>query len=124
MDTSRKLRFDDQDIARQVFGPGDSHLRMISTLSGCPVKSRGATVNITCGDNGVNGQADVAGNLLAQLYALAKSGRSVTPEDIEQGWNVLVREPRTSLESLLRDSAIRVTGSALFLQERESATLP
>ncbi len=105
-----KLEFDDSRLASQLFGPHNQHLKLMGERMGVRLESRGNAVSITS-DEGGEGAADQAGQVLSQLYAMLKAGKSLYPQDVDFAcgsrrpmWGKCSREmstpPRASAPSL------------------------
>lgn len=103
---SRRLEFDDCALAGELFGPHNAHLKRLSKLSGVSAESRGSSLVLSA-----EGQepVDAAANLLTQLYGLIRSGRPLSPQDIDHGWRVVASDPSASLDDLFQGQAISVS---------------
>ena len=102
----RRLEFDDCALASSLFGPHNSHVKLVSDLSGVSADTRGTSLVLRSDDEG---RLDAAANLMAQLYDLAKSGRQLSPQDIDQGWRIVSRDSGTSLRSVFESLSIPVS---------------
>lgn len=87
------------EIARQLFGEQNSHLKKISDALQVSIGARGSTVFITGDDIDTN----LAKNLIRQLYDLVKSGYPVFPQDIEYAIQVLSGNDRVRLKDIFLD---------------------
>lgn len=102
----RRLEFDDCALASSLFGPHDSHVKLVADLSGVSADTRGTSL-VLRSDN--EGSLEAAASLMAQLYGLIKSGRQLSPQDIDQGWRIVSVDKEASLRSIFADVAIPVS---------------
>jgi len=102
----RRLEFDDCALASNLFGPHNSHVKLVSDLSGVSADTRGTALVLRADDEGA---LDAAANLMTQLYGLVKAGRQLSPQDIDQGWRIIFRDSEASLRTILEDLAIPVS---------------
>ncbi|MEG6551408.1 PhoH family protein [Desulfocurvibacter africanus] len=102
----RRLEFDDCALASSLFGPHDSHVKLVSDLSGVSADTRGTSL-VLRSDNETS--LDAAANLMAQLYGLVKSGRQLSPQDVDQGWRIVSHDSEASLRAIFADIAIPVS---------------
>jgi len=113
------MSFDDPRLANELFGPQNSHLRLVAAASNTSIATRGATVTL----DGDTASVKLAGNLLAQLYSLAQSGRALHPRDIEYACAMLAREPDVNLRAIFHDAVFvvspRKTITAKTLSQRD-----
>ncbi len=87
------------DIARQLFGEHNSHLKRISKTLQMSVDARGSTVFI----QGDDIEVSLAQNLINQLYELIKSGYPIYPQDIDYAIKVLSGNDRIRLKDIFLD---------------------
>lgn len=99
--TGYSVHFEDAGFANELFGPHNAGLNLLAERAGLRIASRGGTVTI----RGDEGRANLARNLLAQLYSLLKSGTRLEPRDIAHAWSVLEQRPDADLKHLFRDAA-------------------
>ena len=71
--TSTELTFSDSQIANELFGVHNANLKRIAEATGVSITARGNTIFI----KGDTISADLAGNILDQLYGLIKDGYPV-----------------------------------------------
>jgi phosphate starvation-inducible PhoH-like protein len=95
------MEFDDAELARELFGPGDDHLRMLARESGLELNSHGSELTIS---GGASEDVDRMANLFIQLYGLLKAGQPVFRRDMRFGWNMLRRDPGAELKSVFQDA--------------------
>ncbi len=94
------LHFDDNRIARTLFGPEDCHLRSLEKLSGAEISARGNDLKIS-GDPLCT---SVVEQTLGQLYKLLKKGYPVIGADIEYAVKIISRDRNANLEMLFADT--------------------
>ena len=104
--TIETLSFDDAMLANQLFGAHNRHLSLMAERTGASLSTRGATLSVESNDGR---QRETLLNLFTQLYALVKDGRSVGPEDFEQGLLLLGDKPDTDLRALYKEAAIEAS---------------
>jgi len=76
---SRKLEFDDAGMARDLFGPFNANLALVTEKTGVRADSRGRTLMLHGEDSAaLNRVAEV----MVELYAMLGRGVAITPEDI------------------------------------------
>ena len=86
-----RLNFADIELARQLFGEQDSHLKRLGDLAGIDIRARGNTVHLKGADEAV----DLSRRVLEQLYGLLKEKYPVYPNDIDYALRIL-REKHTA----------------------------
>ncbi len=92
--------FADNDIARQLFGEHNSHLKRLADSLDLRVTTRGTSVFI----EGERIIAELARNLLDQLYGLLKEGYPIHPNDIDHAVRMLSRDHRLNLKDIFLDT--------------------
>ncbi len=107
----RSLEFDDPKLARELFGPGNDNLALVSAKSGAGIDSRGLKLVLRAADPA---QIDLAANLLLQMYGLLKDGYPVYKSDIEYGLRILMREPGAKLKKIFQDAVFVSTGKRII----------
>ncbi len=95
-----KLRFENNDLARNLFGVQDQNIRTIEKKLGVEINIRGADVSIR------GPQTDVAlvERLLTELYGMAKKGFPVLGSDVEGAIRVFAADQNARLQDLLENS--------------------
>jgi len=101
-----KITFDDNALARSLFGEHNLHLQQIERTLDIETHARGNTVNIY-GDV-VAGK--LAQKLLTQLYGLLEDGYPIYPSDIDHAIRILSSDDRTRLKDIFLDT-IYITSS-------------
>ncbi|MCU0538275.1 MAG: PhoH family protein [Desulfobacterales bacterium] len=94
------IPFADNDTARHLFGEQNIHLSRLSELLEVRVNARGTTVFV----EGERYAAELAQNLLTQLYSLVKEGYPIHPNDIDYAARMLSRDHRTRLRDIFLDT--------------------
>jgi phosphate starvation-inducible PhoH-like protein len=90
----------DNEFARQLFGEHNAHLQRLAEILDVRINTRGAAVFI----EGERVLAELAENLLNQLYGLVKAGYPLHPNDIEYAARMLSRNDRLSLKDIFLDT--------------------
>lgn len=94
------LKFDDNELARGIFGPQESHLRSLEDQTGVNIHVRGGEVSI----QGEEFKARTVENVLTQLYALLEKGVPVLGADVDRAFRILHDDPQASLHEIFLDS--------------------
>ena len=97
---ANRLVFADLELARQLFGERNTHLLRIADALDIRINARGTAVTIS-GDS-IN--ADLARNLLEQLYGLIKEQYPVYPKDVDHALQVLSADHRARLKDIFLDT--------------------
>ncbi|WP_041720132.1 PhoH family protein [Pseudodesulfovibrio piezophilus] len=109
--TSTKLEFDDGQLANQLFGPQNQHLKLLAERLGVQLESRGNSVSIVTGDADGNGdQACLAGQVLTQLYAMLKAGKNLYPQDVDFACRILERQPSADVGEVFKGDVYATSG--------------
>jgi len=96
-----KLEFDDARLANRLFGPQNQHLKLLGERLGVTIESRGNAVAITAPE-GEEDQADLAAQVLGQLYAMLRSGKKLYAQDVDFACRILERQPGTDVGELFK----------------------
>ena len=102
---TKRLEFDDSNLAGELFGPHNQNLARISDQSGVTIDSRGATLTMTSDSEE---KVNAAAKLMAQLYGLIKSGRDVSAQDIDLGWRIVAKGGE-AIDDIFGDVALAVS---------------
>ena len=97
---SIKVTFPDIDLAKQLFGEYNSHLQRIAAATDISLHARGNTVFI----QGDDIAADLAQNVLNQLYGLLKEKFPIYPNDIDYAVRILSGDNRIKLKDIFLDT--------------------
>jgi len=92
--------FEDNEFARQLFGERNAQLQRLAALLDVRITTRGTTVFI----EGEQVLAELAENLLNQLYGLLKAGYPLHPNDIEYAARMLSGNDRLNLKDVFLDT--------------------
>jgi phosphate starvation-inducible PhoH-like protein len=97
--TEKKLNFDDNDLARLLYGDLNKNLSTIEKAVGVSVKARGNQLTL----KGLQHEVEVANLALQQLYELIKLGYPVYPADVAYGLRILERSSKANLKEIFLD---------------------
>ena len=106
------LKFEDNKLARDLFGTADQHLKSIEKSLGVDIHVRGSDIKI----EGAPTDVQLGEKVLNELYQMIKKGYPVMGSDIEQAIRTLTRNSQASLESIFLDS--------IFIPSRKKAITP
>jgi len=106
------LRFDDNSLARDLFGAEDRHLKKLESKLGLDIHVRGSDVKL----KGEPNKVEVGEKVLNQFYRLLKNGYPIMGADIEQAIRLISQNGATDFEQLFTDT--------IFLPARRSAIVP
>ncbi|MBI2083156.1 MAG: PhoH family protein [Deltaproteobacteria bacterium] len=95
-----RLRFDDNGLARNLFGIQDQNLRTIEKRLGVHINVRGSDVSV----QGDHGEVTLVERLLTELYGMAKKGFPVHGADVERAIQVFSKNENARLQDLLENS--------------------
>ncbi|QGY40677.1 AAA family ATPase [Pseudodesulfovibrio cashew] len=107
--SATKLEFDDSNLASQLFGPQNQHLKLLGERIGTKIESRGNSVTIQCDGNDCH-KADLAGQVLTQLYGMLKTGKPLYPQDVDFACRVLERKPSADVGQVFKDDVYATSG--------------
>jgi len=102
-----RVTFDDNAVLAALFGERNAHLKILERETGVELHSRGNELTLI-------GAPDAVGRarrLVEQLYALARSGNPIGPEDIGRAAAVLRADGSANLREVFSDT-ILVAGRA------------
>jgi phosphate starvation-inducible protein PhoH and related proteins len=94
------LPFADNDHARQLFGEHNGNLQRLADILDIRINTRGTSVFI----EGERALAELAQNLLNQLYGLLAEGYPLHPNDIEYAARMLSSNDRLNLKDIFLDT--------------------
>jgi phosphate starvation-inducible PhoH-like protein len=106
------LSFDDNRVARDLFGAEDRHLRLIEEVLGVETAVRGASLRLS----GAIHDVEAAERILRQLYGLLKQGQPVLGAEMERVIRAMSADRAADIESLL--------SSAIFLPAKRRPIMP
>jgi phosphate starvation-inducible PhoH-like protein len=97
-----KLTFEDHATTLALFGQGNRNLKLIAERTGAQVHARGNELTVV----GDPHRVALARSLLEQLYAIAKRGAMLGPEDIGRAVSVLEADQRAQLRDVFQDTVL------------------
>ncbi len=95
-----KLSFADNELIRQLFGEHNSNLKRIADSIDVDIHARGSNIFIS----GDPVTADLAQNIIQQLYGLLEQKYPVYPRDIDYAVKLLSSDDRLKLKDFFLDS--------------------
>ncbi|MCF8027167.1 MAG: PhoH family protein [Desulfobacteraceae bacterium] len=104
--TRSELTFPDPALARSLFGTHNANLQRIAESSGASIHARGNGVLV----EGDSVSAELACEILNQLYGLLKEGYPVYPNDVDYAANVLCRDCSVKLKEIFLDTVYITSG--------------
>jgi len=107
-----KLRFDDNNLARDLFGSEDGNLKELEKNLGIEISTRGSELNICGSDNAV----EICESALNQLYNLLKKGHPIIGSDMSRAFKLLSRDQNADIESMFEES--------IFLPAKKKVIIP
>lgn len=96
------VHFDDNRIARTLFGPDDCHLRSLERSMGVEICARGGDLKIS-GDPLCT---SVVEQTMGQLYKMLKKGYPIIGADIEYAAKLISHDRNANLETLFADTIV------------------
>jgi len=99
-DTKSELTLPDNHLAMELFGEQNQNLTRVAEAAGVTLQARGNTVFIRGDSIG----AELAQNILNQLYGLIKEGYPLYPNDVDYAANVLARDHTVRLKDIFMDT--------------------
>ncbi|NOY68321.1 MAG: PhoH family protein [Deltaproteobacteria bacterium] len=99
-DVKTEVTFDEVSHTKALFGAQNKNLKRIAEAVEVAINARGNTVFI----RGDSIAADLAANILNQLYGLIKEGYPVFANDVDYAANVLSRDSGISLKDIFLDT--------------------
>lgn len=107
-----RLSFDDNNLARNLFGVQDEHIRSLEKKLGVRIDVRGTDVSI----RGEEPQTRLVEKILLELYGVLKKGYPVFGSDIEKAVKLFSSNQGARLQDLLEDS--------IFIPSRNKVIIP
>ncbi|MBI2340767.1 MAG: PhoH family protein [Deltaproteobacteria bacterium] len=107
-----QLKFDDNNLARNLFGPQEAHLKSIRNRLGVDIHVRGGEVSI----QGEHERTQLVEKILTQLYNILKKGHPVLGSDVEQAIRILSNDRQARLDDIFLDS--------IFIPARKKVIAP
>ncbi|HDQ41133.1 MAG TPA: PhoH family protein [Desulfonatronum sp.] len=103
---NRRLEFQDSSQTQKLFGPHNTHLRLLAEMSGIALDSCGTVVTL-CGEDAV--ALDQTANCLVQLYGMLQNDQTLFSQDVEHAWRILCRDPKADIQSIFKDVVYAVS---------------
>lgn len=103
---NKSLEFNNINLAKELFGPFDSHLQVLAGMMGIDVQSRGTQVVLKAADKK---RVDLAAHCLIQLYDLLRMGHVLTEQDVECAVKMCLQDPGLDLTELFVKQACVVS---------------
>lgn len=97
---SLKITFDDNLVARNLFGEQNQHLRQIENVLGIQIHARGSTVTV----HGDVITTQLVVKLLNELYGLIEEGYPIYESDIDYAIRILSSNDRVNLKNIFLDT--------------------
>lgn len=97
---SLKVTFDDNLVARNLFGERNQHLRQIENVLGIQIHARGSTVTV----HGDVITTQLVVKLLNELYGLIEEGYPIYESDIDYAIRILSSNDRVKLKNIFLDT--------------------
>lgn len=97
--SKNKLTFTDINLSKQLFGEHNDNLKRIASATDAVIHARGNTVFI----QGDSIAANLAHNILTQLYGLLESGYPVYPNDVDYAVRLLSKDDHAKLKDIFMD---------------------
>lgn len=94
------LEFNEADLAQQLFGEHNCHLKRLGEALNISIDSRSAKVFM----QGDSISVKLAKNVLQQLYGLIEENYPVYPRDIDYAVKVISQDDRQNLKSIFLDT--------------------
>src|SRR5262249_30558714 len=102
-----KISFDDNTTAMVLFGQGNRNLKLIAERTRTEINARGNEVTVA----GEPLRVALVRSLLDQLYALARRGQVLGPEDLGRAVGVLEGDSRAALRDVFQDTVLMASRS-------------
>ena len=99
-DREKKMSFDDNDLARQLFGENNCHLDQIA--KGVDVRAHARGNRLTLRGDSI--AVELAANIAGQLYGLLKEGYPVYTADVEHAIRILSSDHNAHLKDIFLDT--------------------
>ncbi|MFM7202513.1 MAG: PhoH family protein [Myxococcota bacterium] len=98
----RRVVFSDNQVAQLLFGEQTQNLKLIEDVLEVKIHLRGTTLQIL----GEPSLAAVAGDLLEQLYELARSGFPLALADVNHAARLLKQDPQARIRDYFLDTVV------------------
>jgi phosphate starvation-inducible PhoH-like protein len=98
--TSRKLSLESNELARNLYGENNRHLKSIEDAFGVSIYSRGSELSMQGDPIGVK----LAYKVILELYALVKAGYPIYLNDVEYAIRILSSDDSVELKDIFLDT--------------------
>ncbi|MBW1713060.1 MAG: PhoH family protein [Deltaproteobacteria bacterium] len=98
-EVEKRLSLEDNEMAVSLYGPRNSHLKILSRLSGVSIQARGNQLRLT----GDKPQTELAQLILKELYGLLAQGYPIYADDVEYAHRILSRDHKVKLKDIFLD---------------------
>lgn len=102
MSSTRLFEIGDPDLAVQLFGRQNKHLKLIEKMLGIRLANQGACVHLS----GDAAQVKVGFRLLEELCQLLREGMPLYPPDIDYALRILSADSSASLRDIFLDTVV------------------
>lgn len=109
MTSTRILDLDRTSAAQSVYGPRESHLRLLADELTVDIATRGTRVSIT----GDPIDVDTAIATLEQLYQLALKGQPIHGPDVVRAAEMLRSNPKSEIAPVFTDKILQYEGTVI-----------
>ena len=110
--STARIRFDDNNLARDLFGVQDEHIRSLEKKLGVQIDVRGTDVSI----KGTAVETRLVEKILLELYGMVKKGYPVFGADVEKAIRLFSSNQSANLQDLLEDT--------IFIPSRNKVIIP
>ena len=97
-----KMALDDNVASQMLYGQRNENLRQVERETGAGVHSRGNELTLV----GEAEAVQLARALLEQLYAMARRGRPLGPEDVTRAASMLRQDSSTEIDDVFDDTVL------------------
>ncbi len=97
-----RLRFDDNNLARDLFGVQDQNIRTLERKLGVEIDVRGTDVSI----RGEEPEVTLVQRLLQELYGMVKRGYPILGSDLERAIRLFSSNQNAGLKELMENSIL------------------
>ena len=111
--TKIKIDFDSPEWISELYGQQNKNLNAIEKSTGTTINTRGSQITIT----GQGHDAELAANLIRQLYGLIKAHYPIYPADINYAVRILEKKPAADLKEIFLDQ-VYITGNKRIISPK------
>ncbi|MBI4212029.1 MAG: PhoH family protein [Deltaproteobacteria bacterium] len=106
------LTFEDNNLARDLFGSEDRHLRSLEKMLGIDIHVRGSDLRI----EGPHKDAQQGEKILSMLYQMLRQGNPLMGSEIENALKLLSRDRHANIENIFSET--------IFFPAKRKALVP